>query len=176
VHRRVVLGVLAWLLGVALATGVSLLAVSALGQVMSPAASDQLSMTAVNQALARETAEQPPGLHPPRARGRPRPPRARATRPRRPPPPGPASGTVLTSAGGTVIAGCAGQRVYLVSWSPQQGFEASGATRGPAATAQVIFTGPQETVTMLASCHRGVPAAASSVTATFTSPPGGGDE
>jgi hypothetical protein len=176
VPRRVLLGVVAWLLGAVVATGGSLFAVSALGQIMSPAAGDQLSMAAVNQALASEAAEQPAGLHPLGARRLPRAQRTQASRPhRQPPPPGPADGTVLTSAGGTVIAGCAGRRVYLISWSPQQGFQASGATPRPAATARVTFTGPQQTVTVVASCRRGVPVAASSVTPILTSPPGGDD-
>jgi hypothetical protein len=76
---------------------------------------------------------------------------------------------VLTSQGGTLVASCAGARAYLVSWSPQQGFGSSDVVRGPAANAQVVFTGGQLTVTMIVSCDAGVPTA----TATAVSAGGG---
>jgi hypothetical protein len=68
---------------------------------------------------------------------------------------------VLTSAGGTIVASCAGARAYLVSWSPQQGFGAGDVVRGPATSAQVTFTGGQLTVTMIVSCSAGLPTATS---------------
>ncbi len=71
-----------------------------------------------------------------------------------------AGGTLLTSAGGTVVALCEQAGAYLQSWSPQQGYEASGVERGPTGTAQVSFTSSQRRVTMLVTCPGGVPSAA----------------
>ena len=162
-HRRIVLGVAAWLVGASAATGGSLLAVSVLGQGMTPSAGEQQSVATVNRALGKEAAE--------RTAARPR----RAVSPSaspaallspgarhsaRPAPPGTTGGTVLTSQGGTLVASCAGARAYLVSWSPQQGFGSSDVVRGPAANARVVFVGGQLTVTMTVSCAAGVPTAA----------------
>jgi hypothetical protein len=166
--RRVVLGISAWLVGAAAATGGSLLAVSALGEGMTPAASQQLSVNAVNRALASETIERPalaPAPASPPATPAARPP---AARPRARSPSLSGAGTVLTSQGGAVLAGCAGARAYLVSWSPGQGFEAASVIRGPAATARVAFTDPQQTVTMVVSCASGMPAATTSVISNWT--------
>ena len=55
------------------------------------------------------------------------------------PSPQAATGTVLTSQGGTVLAECRSAGAYLVSWSPTQGYEATGVIRGPAATTRAIF-------------------------------------
>lgn len=178
-HTGVFLGVGAWLIGAVTATGGSVLAVNALGQVMTPAASQQLSVSAVNQALARESAEVSEGLHPGSLGGQAAAARSRLRRVQgqRPParraapasPPTASGGTVLSSAGGTVVAVCSGRRVYLVSWSPQQGFEATGVTRGPAAAAVVTFTGLQESVNMQVTCHQSTPAAVSSATSNHVS-------
>jgi len=162
VHHRVFLGLAAWLVGASAATGGSLLAVSALGQGMIPSAGEQQSVATVNRALAKENAERaaarplravPPVL--------PTTPHSRGSRPSaRTASPGTTGGTVLTSAGGTLVASCAGARAYLVSWSPQQGFGSSDVVRGPAANARVVFVGGQLTVTMTVSCAAGVPTAA----------------
>jgi hypothetical protein len=82
------------------------------------------------------------------------------------------SGTVLTSQGGTALAECRSAGAYLVSWSPTQGYEASGVVRGPAATASVVFNSSANSVTMVVSCPNGAggtPAASS-----YIHPSGGG--
>ena len=181
------LGVAAWLVGASAATGGSLLAVSMLGQGMTPGGGDEQSVTTVNRALAKEAAERaaamprhavapkaarggppsrmarrgassPPARLPPARRGAPVP-VARHSAP--PPSPGATGGTVLTSQGGTLVASCAGARAYLVSWSPQPGYGSTGVVRGPATSARVTFTGGQVTVTMIVSCDAGVPTATS---------------
>jgi hypothetical protein len=196
VHSRIFLGVAAWLAGACAATGGSLLAVSMLGQGMTPGG-EQQSVTTVNRALAKEAAERAAVL--PRRALSPRravsPPTSRVAPPSRvarhsaplrspgahpsasPPSPGTAGGTLLTSQGGTLVASCAGTRAYLVSWSPQQGFGASDVVRGPAAHAQVTFIGGQLTVTMVVSCAAGVPTAALTAVGTSGSAAGtiGGD-
>jgi hypothetical protein len=68
---------------------------------------------------------------------------------------------VLTSRGGEVVAACQAAGAYLISWSPLQGYEIAGVTRGPAATARVTFDSDANRVTMVVSCSAGVPSAAS---------------
>jgi len=176
VSARFLAGVGAWLLGAAAATGVSLLAVSALGQGLAPAPSQQLTVAAVNHALAVEAAEatgpaalmrpvksSATPLAPRPKKGSP-PPSATPATPTTPaaPAPQPAT-TVLASVGGTLVAGCQPAGAYLVSWSPAQGYEVSWVSRGPAANAKVVFEGLRNLVTMVVSCRGGVPAASTTV-------------
>jgi hypothetical protein len=151
------------------ATGGSLLAVSALGQSMNPASGEQVSVKTVNRALDKEP-ERTPTV--PRRFISPRPspaarPSSAAGHSAPPPSPGTPGGTVLTSQGGTVVASCAGAYAYLASWSPQQGFASSNVVRGPATNAQVTFTGGQVTVTMVVSCDAGVPNATATAVNTW---------
>ena len=162
-HSRFVLALGAWLIGAAAATGGSLLAVSALGQGLAAAPGQQLSVAAINRALASEAAErnsttpQPsPSVSP---ADTPSPSRHRVTSPA----PRATGNTVLTSQGGTVVARCSAGGAYLVSWSPQQGYGASAVTRGPAASAGVTFEGVQQVVAMVVTCPGGVPSANSTV-------------
>lgn len=184
---RIVAGLGAWLLGAGTATAGSLLAVSLLGQGIADTQGQQLTAAAVNRALARETQEASPSSRqtapppdpaasaPPAAAVRPsvtRPSPAEATPSATPaasptsasPSPQAAGGTVLMSQGGTVLAECRSAGAYLVSWSPTQGYEASGVIRGPAVTARVIFESNANSVTMVVSCPDGAagPPAASS--------------
>ncbi len=180
---RILVGVGAWLLGAATATAGSLLAVSLLGQGIAATPGQQLTGAAVNQALAREADEAseatPPAPVPTRAVVRhrsPRPPVAgaapqprshtepsSASRPSAAPIAQVAAGTVLTSAGGTVLAECVSAGSYLVSWSPTQGYEADQVIRGPAVTTQVTFDSAANSVTMVVSCSAGVPTATSHI-------------
>jgi len=139
VHRRILFGVTAWLLGAATATAGSLLAISLLGQGITGNSGQLLTQDAVNKALASEATEaSPPGS-----------------------PAATANGTVLTSSGGEVVASCQAAGVYLISWSPLQGYEVDGVARGPAATARVTFASNVSQVTMVVSCSGGVPSATS---------------
>ena len=157
-RTRIAIGAGAWLLGVAAATAGSLLVVSELGEGMS-APPSQSTVAAAEQAQASQPAAQPS---------------ATATRShsstggksRASGAGGTAStgSTVLTSSGGTVVAQCAPAGAFLVSWSPQQGFQASTVARGPATTARVVFATTASTVTMLVSCASGAPTAATTVT------------
>ena len=187
VHMRILAGVGAWLLGAGAATGGSLLAVSLLGQGIADSPGQQLTTAAVKNALAREAQEGSPAdaqtTLPPV-------PTSSVTRPaaRRPsvtqptpatpsptpaavqtstsPSPQAAAGTVLMSQGGTVLADCQSAGAYLVSWSPTQGYEATGVIRGPAATVRVIFESNANSVTMVVSCPAGAdgaPVASSSI-------------
>jgi hypothetical protein len=175
-------GLGAWLLGAAAATGGSLLAVSMLGQGIAASPGQQLTAAMVNRALASEPAETAPlpaptpspsvqlgGVTMPITRATPAPSHAPAS-------PQPAAGMLLSSAGGTVVAVCEQAGTYLQSWSPQQGYEASGVVRGPAGTAQVSFTSSQAKVTMLVTCPGGVPSAAVHTGNWGGGGGGGGDE
>jgi eukaryotic-like serine/threonine-protein kinase len=197
---RVLAGVGAWLLGVAAATGGSLLAVSLLGQGIATSPSQQLTVAAVNRALAAEAGDTPAAT--PATTGAPSPapsatrsyqaqvaqtvrpqagttPSARASRSRPAASPsaqatataGPTS-TVLTSVGGTVVADCRPDGAYLVSWSPAPGYEVGTAVRGPAVTARLSFNSTANSVTMLVSCSAGIPTATSTVGSSGT----GGDD
>jgi serine/threonine-protein kinase len=175
---RILAGVGAWLFGAGTATAGSLLAVSLLGQGIAASPSQQLTGAAVNRALARESRYPGQGAvpappSPVRTSGTARPAATRTTasRPVRVSPasstataappaavstgPQAAAGTVLTSAGGTVLAECLAAGTYLVSWSPTQGYEASDVTRGPAATARVVFESAAKSVTMTVTCPDG---------------------
>ena len=174
VSARFLAGVGAWLLGAGAATGVSLLAVSALGQGLAPAPSQQLTVAAVNHALAVEAAEAtgPAALmRPVKSSATPLAPRPKkgspppsATPPAPAPQPAPQPATTgLASVGGTLVAGCQPAGAYLVSWSPAQGYEVSWVSRGPAANAKVVFEGLRNLVTMVVSCRGGVPAASTTV-------------
>jgi hypothetical protein len=193
---RIVAGLGAWLLGAGTATAGSLLAVSLLGQGIADTQGQQLTAAAVNRALAREAQEasqssrqtapppDPAASALPAAAVRPsatQPPPAAATPSATPaaspaaasPSPQAAGSTVLMSQGGTVLAECRSAGVYLVSWSPTQGYEATGVIRGPAATARVIFESGATSVTMVVSCPDGAagpPAASSSVHGDGSSP------
>ena len=155
-RTRIVIGAGAWLLGAAAATAGSLLVVSELGEGMS-APPGQSTVAAAEQAQASQPVAQPSatatGSHSTGGKSR-----AGAG--------GTAStgSTVLTSTGGTVVAQCATAGAFLVSWSPQQGFQASTVARGPATTARVVFAATASTVTMVVSCASGAPTAATSVT------------
>jgi serine/threonine-protein kinase len=175
---RILAGVGAWLFGAGTATAGSLLAVSLLGQGIAASPSQQLTGAAVNRALARESRDPGQGVVPAppspvhtSGTARPAATRTTASRPVRVSPasstasaapsavisPGPqaAAGTVLTSAGGTVLAECLAAGTYLVSWSPTQGYETSDVTRGPAATARVVFESAAKSVTMTLTCPDG---------------------
>jgi serine/threonine-protein kinase len=185
VHRRILFGVTAWLLGAATATAGSLLAISLLGQGITGNSGQLLTQDAVNKALASEATEaSPPDSPAATATGKPAmatptpsPSVAPATTSAAPtapatptdqgpataaaPPPATGNGTVLTSSGGEVVASCQAAGVYLISWSPLQGYEVDGVARGPAATARVTFASNVSQVTMVVSCSGGVPSATS---------------
>jgi hypothetical protein len=202
---RVLAGVGAWLLGVGAATAGSLLAVSLLGQGIAASTSQQLTSAAVNNALAAEASEEqgadpaptgslgpsPSATRSDRAQPYRRQPQAgatpsaRASRSRPASSPGAQatasatpSSTVLTSAGGTVVADCRPAGAYLVSWSPTPGYAIGLVARGPANIAHVAFSSAAISVTMMVSCSAGVPTVSNVVhnPGSGGSGGGGGDE
>jgi hypothetical protein len=165
---RALLAVGAWLLGVVGATAGSLVAVSLIGQSITGPSAQQLTVTAINRALAgagQNAGQNPPAASPgPSVPARPRPPAPSRHRPAVPAPSAPAStpppaGTLLSSAGGSVLAACQKGGVYLISWSPQPGYEADDVIRGPGITARVLFMAGIRGVRMVVSCTGSVPSA-----------------
>jgi hypothetical protein len=162
VRARILIAVAAWLLGAATATGGCLLAVSLLGDGfgVSGSSSQQLTVAAVNKALAdaKRHPPAPAAVRPRGARTRP----GRRRKPAATPSPVPAqpaagSGTLFTSPAGTVVASCEPAGAYLLSWIPAQGYGVDRVARGPAPLASVAFeAGPRE-VTMRVSCTGGTP-------------------
>ena len=176
-RKRVFIGVGAWVVGAGVATGGSLLAVSLLGQGIASSPSEQLSGSAVNNALASGTSATSPGAGPtasPRGASSSTKAKPKAAAPGSPVGAAPASAgsTVLTSSGGTVVASCLSAGAFLRSWSPAQGFEVSSSVRGPAATASVQFESATQELTMVVSCATGVPTATTQAEASG----GGGDD
>ena len=206
-HRNILLGVTAWLLGAATATAGCLLAVSLLGSGITSGDSAQLlSQDATNRQLVSEADKDTPlaasapatsaGPGPTLAWVTPSPrPSSTAARPPVTTPGAPTAdspaagatdspaaapgagdagptgtapsgsapdGTVLASPAGTVVATCQAAGAYLISWSPQQGYEVGDVFRGPAATASVQFESRTAEVTMRVSCSAGVPTATTS--------------
>lgn len=165
-HARVFFGASAWLIGAGAATVGSLLAVSLIGQGIGGNPGQQLTTAAVQHALALEAADSHTDApvigrsHAVRHRH----PRHRAKSRSAPPPATPspattptASGTALSSSGGELVAECRGASAYLMSWSPQQGYEIDDVSRGPAATARVTFGSGSGSVVMVVSCRGGMP-------------------
>ena len=67
---------------------------------------------------------------------------------------------LLTSRGGTVVARChRGGGVYLVYWTPAQGYRAEDVIRGPAAMARLVFEGREHHYRILVACVDSVPRA-----------------
>ena len=175
-HRRILFGAAAWLLGAATATAGSLLAISLLGQGITGNSGQLLTQDAVTRALASEAAEAPPSAAArdtgsPTAPARTAPAASATASATGVPATGqgadtttaspPGDGTALTSAGGEVLASCQTAGAYLISWSPLQGYAADDVNRGPAATARVTFESTTQRVTMVVSCSAGVPSATS---------------
>ena len=160
VHARILIAG-AWLAGAGIATAGSLYSVSLLGHGILGPSSQQLTVAAVNRALASETAEPPasparPPAAPARTSATPLP---SATRPSPAGAGSAAARTLLSSPGGSVVAGCTATGAYLLSWTPQQGFQASSVVRGPAPRAQVLFRSGRTRIAMVVTCHGGVPSA-----------------
>ena len=196
---RVVAGVGAWLIGVGAATAGSLLAVSLLGQGIAASNSQQLTESAVQRALAAEATETPGADPAPTGSPSPTPsaarshqaqlaqgvpeiqatPSAQASRSRAASSPGAQatatpSSTVLSSQGGTVVADCRPAGAYLVSWSPNPGYEVGAVTRGPVMIARVIFNTTANSVTLMVSCSAGVPTVTSTISGSWSGGDGGG--
>lgn len=167
-YARILISVAAWAAGAVVATAGSLLAISVLGQGIVPGSVRTLSADDVARALAAESAgPSSPGTPSPTdsvtAAGS-----SHAAASASAPPsgssadaPDPAVASVLTSAGGSVIADCTQAGAYLSSWSPAQGFAVRYVVRGPAYLAKVKFVSGTTAIVLDVVCRSGVPTATS---------------
>jgi hypothetical protein len=149
-HRLAV--VLGWIGAAALATGVTLAAVSSIGTGIFGSSAGPMGQDEVATALATATA--------PADRGSGTSPATPATPPPVSPTPGEAAATdpaVITSPGGTVVVQCSDGLAELLSWSPAQGFWVDSAERGPDDTVEVEFESRGTDVEVEVRCVDGVP-------------------
>lgn len=167
--RRLIFAVAGWLLAATVAVVVGLLAVSLLGTGITGEQVRPLSSEDVARALAQVARESSsPSTQPPA--GSTAVTNSPVPSPAVPPsvvpnPPAPSPSTTSTgqvtralhSAGGNVIAQCTGTMVYLVSWTPRQGFETDDVIRGPAPAAFVKFDSENLDVFLTINCRDGAP-------------------
>ncbi|HEX6328760.1 MAG TPA: hypothetical protein VFZ72_19490 [Jiangellaceae bacterium] len=145
--RRTAMVVAGWLAAAVLSTGVTLAAVSSIGTGIFGSSAGPLDRQEINEALAT-----------PEPTGSPTEP-APTGSPTEPAPTDPVTEpSVITSAGGTVVARCAADDlVELLSWSPAQGFSVDNAEHGPAREVEVEFESEDDDVEMKIRCVDGVP-------------------
>jgi hypothetical protein len=144
-----------WLAAAILSTGVTLAAVSSIGTGIFGSSAGPLDRQEINQALATPEPAVEPTAQPPTTAEPPATPQPTAT-----PEPSESGGrpSVVTSAGGTVVARCAADDlVELLSWSPAQGFSVDNAEHGPAREVEVEFESEADDVEMKIRCVDGVP-------------------
>ncbi|MEV1239809.1 hypothetical protein ACIBO2_39620 [Nonomuraea sp. NPDC050022] len=117
--------VLAWAATALAATGAAVAVLGLLGGVFTGTSGRVLSQSEIRAALATAPVR-PPGTAAPKASA------------------GPRGDKVLRTAGGTVIASCAGGRVTLRSWSPAQGYSVDDVDPGPRQEARVEFDADED--------------------------------
>jgi serine/threonine-protein kinase len=132
--------VLAWAATAVAATGASVAVLGLLGTGLTGTSAHVLGQEEIRAALATATA------------------RTAGTASGAPVPAQP--GRLIRSAGGTVIASCAGGQVTLRSWSPAQDYSVDGVEPGPAEEASVEFEPHEgEDVELTITCAGGQPVA-----------------
>ncbi|MEU9245311.1 hypothetical protein [Streptomyces sp. NPDC048385] len=160
-HARIWGGVAAWTVGATLATTLSLLAISALGDGIYTGRVRTWSGDDVARALAAASSDPtaaPSGS--PHAGSQP----AAEPSPSRSAPAVSAPQTAghtdaVASSGGTALAACGVSGAYLASWSPAQGYEVRSVFRGPSRVASVTFAASRTLVVLRVSCSSGIPTA-----------------
>lgn len=158
-RHRTVVAVAGWLGAAALATGVTLAAVSSIGSGIFGSSTGPLDSAEIDRALtAQSTPTAPdPGTADPSPTG--------PADPSPTPAPAPDAGTttpaaeptVITTEGGTAVARCVEGLVELLSWSPAQGYRVDNADRGPDQTVEVEFESSDHEVEVEIHCEDGVP-------------------
>jgi hypothetical protein len=151
-----VASVLAWVVGAVAAVAVGVLALSMIGDDLTSRTAQPLSPDAV----AREASAAPtePAAGPSESTGSSElapAPSASSAAPATTAAPVQGSGGVeklVSSPGGTAIARCANGQVYLVSWSPEQGYRTDDVARGPATVASVKFESDANKVFLSVRC------------------------
>ncbi len=153
-----VLGVAAWLTVGAAATAAGVAAIGVLEDGITGSRVHPLDDAEVRRALARVNETSSPPANPAPS------PTASAADTRK----------VLAAKGGTVTARCEGDHAALVTWSPSQGYSASGVQRGPSTSPSLKFESAGHEYVVTVTCANGVPVAHS--TADVRGGGGGGDD
>ncbi len=155
---RGLVAVSGWLAAAVTAAGVTLAAVSVLGSGIFGDSTRTMSQDEVVRALASAT--ESAGTSSPSPNPDTSEPSAGSGEPSGGPPALAGSDpTVVSSAGGSVIARCTGQDVEVLSWTPGQGFRAEKVERGPAPEARVEFESDDRDVKVELRCVEGSPSA-----------------
>jgi hypothetical protein len=147
----------AWVLGAAIATTGSIIAVNELAHGLLSQPAQQLVGARVHEGHPTAAPSSSPA-----PAATPVPADAAATSPAATPAASAAqapAGTFLSSADGSVMASCQPGGAYLQYWSPDQGFQADDVVRGPASVAKVTFEGSGGGLIMRVSCPSGTPVA-----------------
>lgn len=163
-RRRVILGVVGWVLVAAGAVAIGMLAVSLLGRGLTDGTSQPLSSDAVTRALQQAQASATPtaSRRPPNEPTPDLQPTEERTPKATPDVPRSASRAAAAnrrfdSPGGTVLARCRGDQAYLTSWSPHPGFEVDEVERGWDSTTSVQFESDDVKVKLVVRCRGGQP-------------------
>lgn len=139
---RVLTAVIAWLAGAATAVAIGLFALSSIDFGLT----DRTAGQSLGDVSGHDSPAATPETVPSGATDSPSPSAGGAPR-------------TINSPGGTVVARCVPGGVYLVSWSPAQGFHSEHVVRGPAEAAKVKFEGGGREYELTVKCVRGVPQA-----------------
>lgn len=167
-RRRTGIAVAGWLLAALTATGTGLAAVQVIGAGLTGPAGEPRSPDEVARALAATRSPAAPSGPGPVPPGTPTSTAAMSTgtpfpSTSVPGSSGPADGSgngsrrLLSTAGGTVVAECAGREVFLVSWTPAQGYRVGEVERGPDDDAEVTFHGSADRIEVEVECPAGQP-------------------
>ena len=166
VRSRLVVGISAWLLGAAAATGGSMIAVNQLAHGLLGSQTQQLTEANLSVNAANPAARPVPSATVGEATdgsdedsGSQSTTNAAGSAAGTPSPGQSLTGKWLQTPGGSVAAVCEAAGTYLQAWSPNPGFEADDWNRGPAAVARVIFQGADSTIAVSLTCVGGSPVA-----------------
>ncbi|MGC5055021.1 septum formation initiator [Micromonospora sp. DT48] len=151
--RRTFLAVAGWLATALVATLIGLAAIRLVGESLTGTPGGVHSQEEVARALAEPVPSgAPTGAAPPdpgEAPSSPVPPTGPGTEP--------ADRRGFSTVGGSAVAECRPDGVYLVSWSPRQGYRVKDVDRGPDDDADVTFVGPSGEYELSLRCAAGVP-------------------
>ncbi len=160
--RRTFLAAAGWLATAVLATLIGVAAIQLVGESLTGTPGGVRSQQEVARALAEPPPVVPsanPSAAPPNPSGTPTNPSGTPSSA-----PGTASPSVevgsrrsFTSPGGSVVAECVPGGVYLVSWTPRQGYRVDDYDRGPDDDAEVTFVGPSGEHELSLRCQGGLP-------------------
>ncbi|MGC5031740.1 septum formation initiator [Micromonospora sp. DT229] len=154
--RRTLLAVAGWLATAAVAMLIGVAAIQLVGESLTGTPGGVRSQEEVARALA-EPPPVAPGV-PTSAAPTPDPTASTGT-PGSPADPSAEAGSrrSFTGPGGSAVAECVPGGVYLVSWTPRQGYRVDDYDRGPDDDAEVSFVGPSGEHELSVRCVNGVP-------------------